>query len=188
MYIFIGLGNPGKEYSQNRHNAGRMVIEQLAEEWGIFFEQNKVFNAQIAKKEGSLLVIPNTFMNESGDVARLLKREYPEAEVVIVYDDIDIPLGTVKCSFARGAGGHNGVDSVISSLGTNEFFRIRIGVRPTDERLLPQIAPPTGFQDFLLSNFTPLEEEGLRQGIKKATEIANFLLTHSKEETMNQFN
>lgn len=184
----MGLGNPGKEHKQNRHNAGRMAVEQLAEEWSISFEQNKVFNAQVAKKGESLLVIPNTFMNESGNSARLLKREYPDAELVLIYDDIDIPLGTVKCSFARGTGGHNGVDSVISSLGTNEFFRIRIGVRPTDERLLPQIAPPTGFQDFLLSNFTPLEEEGLQQGIKKAIEITNFLGTHSKEETMTKFN
>ncbi|HSE56586.1 MAG TPA: aminoacyl-tRNA hydrolase [Candidatus Paceibacterota bacterium] len=188
MYIFIGLGNPGKEYERTRHNTGKMAVEALAGGWGVSFEQNKVFNAQVVKHDGALLAIPNTYMNDSGSVVKVLKREYADAELVVLYDDIDIPLGTVKCSFNRGAGGHNGVQSIIDSLGTNEFFRIRIGVRPIDERLLPQIAPPTGFQDFLLSNFTPLEDEGLKEGITKAAAIAKFLLTHSREETMNIYN
>ena len=106
----------------------------------------------------------------------------------MVYDDIDIPIGSVKCSFDRGAGGHNGVQSVIDHLGTTAFFRIRVGVRPTHEELLPRIAPPDGFEKFLLTDFAPFEIELKEQGIAKAVEIITALETMSFTDAMNKFN
>jgi PTH1 family peptidyl-tRNA hydrolase len=110
------------------------------------------------------------------------------AEKSIVYDDIDIVLGTIKCSFGRGAGGHNGVQSVIDHLGTKDFLRIRIGVRPVHEELLPRIAPPDGFEKFLLSNFAPFEIALRDQGIEQAIKVIESLPHKTKEEIMNEYN
>lgn len=154
---------------------------------GLSFEYKKLFQSDIAETEGVLFAKPQTFMNDSGLAAKKLVQQYGEA-LVVVYDDIDIPLGQVKCSFGRGSGDHNGVQSIIDHLGHKDFFRIRIGVRPVHEELLPRIAPPDGFEKFLLSNFTPMEDELLKQGITKAVDIIAALKTHSFEELMNMYN
>ena len=192
MYIFAGLGNPGKKFDQTRHNMGHMALEAFAQQHEVTLEENKLFDALYwkgtLKEQQVILALPQTYMNESGKVIGRLLREHPDAHVVLLCDDIDIALGSIKCSFARGAGGHNGVQSVIDTLGTNEFFRIRMGVRPVHEELLPRIAPPDGFEKFLLSNFTPLEAEKLKEGIEKAVNCATYLLTHTREETMQEWN
>ena len=126
-------------------------------------------------------------MNDSGLAAELLVKNH-DGSVVVVYDDIDINLGEIKCSFGRGAGGHNGVQSVIDHLGTKDFFRIRIGVRPVNEELLPRIAPPNGFETFLLSNFAPFEHALRDQAIEKAIHIIESLPHKSIEEIMNLYN
>jgi PTH1 family peptidyl-tRNA hydrolase len=146
-----------------------------------------MFEALIAEDGDLILVKPTTWMNNSGVAARLLAKQFT-ATVVAVYDDIDIALGLVKCSFARGAGGHNGVQSLIDHLGTTAFFRIRVGVRPVHPELLPQIAPPDGFEKFLLSNNAPFEDDLKKQGIARALEIIEALKTKSFEDVMNQFN
>ena len=180
MKTIIGLGNPGKKYEDNRHNVGFMVLDMLS----VGFVEDKYAHAMVAQYDGLRLVKPQTFMNESGQTARQFKND----EVVVVYDDIDIPLGSVKCSFDRGAGGHNGVQSIIDHLGTTAFARIRIGVRPVHEELLPRIAPPDGFEKFLLADFAPMEIELKEQGIQKAIEIIEALKTKSFDEVMNGFN
>ncbi|MCC7436745.1 aminoacyl-tRNA hydrolase [Candidatus Nomurabacteria bacterium] len=187
MAIIIGLGNPGKEHILQRHNVGFMVLDTLAEKKDFSFEEKNTFDAQVAKYSDLLLVKPQTYMNDSGLCAKKLFKQYKELPIV-VYDDIDINLGEVKCSFARGAGGHNGVQSIIDHLGTKDFFRIRVGVRPVHEELKDKILPPTGFQDFLLSNFVPFENELKEKGINKAVEIIEALKTKSFEDVMNEFN
>lgn len=188
MILIIGLGNPGNQYKGHRHNVGFMALDALAEKKGLHFNERALFHAQIVRNgTEELLAKPDTFMNDSGIAARMLAKQH-DASIVVVYDDIDINLGTVKCSFGRGAGGHNGVQSIIDHLGTNAFFRIRIGVRPIHEELLPKIAPPDGFEKFLLSNFAPMEIELKGQGIAKAIEIIEALKTKSFEEVMNQYN
>jgi len=127
-------------------------------------------------------------MNNSGLVVKPLLNQYKDAVIAIVYDDIDINLGEIKCSFGRGAGGHNGVQSVIDHLGTKDFFRIRIGVRPVHEELLPRIAPPDGFEKFLLSNFAPFETELRDKGIDQAISVIESLPFKTIEEIMNQYN
>ncbi len=186
--IVIGLGNPGTKYGGHRHNIGFMVLDALASEHDLAFEKKTIFDAQVSGWEGLVLAKPQTFMNESGKSAAKLHKQYPDFPIVVVYDDVDINVGEVKCSFGRGAGGHNGVQSVIDHLDTKDFFRIRVGVRPVHEELLPRIAPPNGFETYLLSDFAPFEAELKVQGIEKAVSIIKLLPTCTFEEIMNQYN
>ncbi len=186
--IIIGLGNPGKKYERTRHNAGFLALDELANREELHFNERTLFHSLVAPHgEGMVLAKPQTFMNESGKAVKMLLKQY-DGDLVVVYDDIDISLGEVKCSFGRGSGDHNGVQSIIDHLGHKEFFRIRIGVRPVHDELLPRIAPPDGYEKFLLSNFTSLEDELLKQGIGKAVEIIDALKTKTFDEVMNQYN
>ncbi len=182
--IVIGLGNPGEKYAGTRHNAGFRVLDAL----GLSFAMKKHFQSEIAESGGMLFAKLQTFMNDSGSAAKKLVQQYGEKGLVVVHDDIDIPLGEVKCSFGRGSGDHNGVESIIHHLGTKDFLRIRIGVRPVHAELLPRIAPPNGFEKFLLSDFTSMEEELLQQGIVKAKNIIDALPHQTVEEIMNTYN
>jgi len=186
--IVIGLGNPGKEHAQQRHNIGWMVLDALAAKESLSFSDKKIFSAAIAQFGELLMVKPDTFMNNSGIAAAAVLKQHGEVSLAVVYDDIDISLGEIKCSFGRGAGGHNGVQSIIDHLGTKDFFRIRIGVRPVHEELLPCIAPPDGFEKFLLSNFAPFEYELRDQSIEKAIAIIESLPHKTIEEIMNIYN
>ena len=117
MKLVVGLGNPGKEYENTRHNAGRILVGMIEK-----------------KLEGSKIkfITPDTFMNNSGKaVAPLVKSKKDLAQLVVIYDDIDLPLGKIKISFNRSSGGHNGLNSVIKSLKSQEFLRIRVGITPT---------------------------------------------------------
>lgn len=186
--IIIGLGNPGAKFKGHRHNIGFVVLDAYATHTGLHFVEKDLFHAQIAQ-DGSerLFAKPETFMNDSGRAVRMLSKQYP-AKIIVVYDDIDIAIGTVKCSFDRGAGGHNGVQSIIDHLGTTAFARIRVGVRPVHPELLPRIAPPDGFEKYLLSDFAPMEDELKQKGIDRAIEIIEALKTKNFEEVMNEFN
>lgn len=187
-HIVIGLGNPGGKFAKHRHNVGFMVLDAYADKTGLHFVQKELFHAQLAQDEvGTIYAKPETFMNDSGRAARMIAKQY-NLPVVVVYDDIDIPIGIVKCSFDRGAGGHNGVQSLIDRLGTTAFARIRVGVRPVHEELLPRIAPPDGFEKFLLSDFAPMEDELKQKGIDRSIEIIEALKTKTFDEVMNEFN
>ncbi len=187
MKIIIGLGNPGKKYCMHRHNIGFQTLDVYADTHALHFAEKAIFNAEVAIDGELSLAKPTTWMNDSGTAAKALTKQF-DAPLVVIYDDIDINVGTVKCSFDRGSGGHNGVQSVIDHLGTKEFFRIRIGVRPTHEELLPRIAPPDGFEKYLLSDFAPFEEEKKKDGINRAIEIIEALKTMTFEEIMNKYN
>ena len=184
MITVIGLGNPGKKYEHTRHNIGFMALDAYAALKGVEFIEDKYIHAQKGFFAGIDFIKPQTFMNDSGKAAA----KYSDTDIVVVYDDIDITLGTVKCSFGRGAGGHNGVQSIIDHTGTKDFFRIRIGVRPVHEELMGRIAPPDGFEKFLLSDFAPFEKELCEQGIQKAIDILSFLPTKTFQEIMNEQN
>jgi peptidyl-tRNA hydrolase, PTH1 family len=187
MKIIIGLGNPTKKYENDRHNAGFMALDYFAQKHDLNFENKSVFEALVSVDEQFILVKPQTYMNDSGLSAQKLFKQYKILPIV-VYDDIDIDIGEIKCSMSRGSGGHNGVQSIIDHLGTKDFFRIRIGVRPVHEELKSHILPPDGFQNFLLKPFTPFEAELKEQGIKKAVEIIESLKTKKFEDVMNEFN
>src|SRR3989344_5696434 len=112
MKLVVGLGNPGEEYENTRHNTGRIMVEMI---------EKKIAGSKIK------FVLPDTFMNNSGKaVASLIKTKKDLADLVVIYDDIDLPLGKIKISFNRSAGGHNGLGSVIKALKSEEFLRIRV--------------------------------------------------------------
>lgn len=191
MKIIIGLGNPTKEHKDDRHNIGFQVLDSLAQNNSLSFENKNIFDALVCTYEDLVLAKPTTWMNDSGLCAQKLFKQYNPptgGSLIVVYDDIDINLGEVKCSMSRGSGGHNGVQSIIDHLGTKDFFRIRVGVRPIHEELKSHILPPDGFQNFLLKPFAPFEGELKEQGIKKAVAIIEALKTKSFEEVMNEFN
>lgn len=187
MKIIVGLGNPGNSYSKHRHNIGVQILNIFVENQGLHFVEKSIFQAEMCQNDNLYLAKSTTWMNDSGVAVKAIMNQFGD-EVVVIYDDVQISLGEIKCSFGRGSGGHNGVQSVIDHLGTKDFFRVRVGVRPIHEELLPKIAPPDGFQKFLLTDFAPFEKEKLEEGIKKTIAVIEDLQTKSFDEIMTKHN
>ncbi|MDH4330378.1 MAG: aminoacyl-tRNA hydrolase [Candidatus Moranbacteria bacterium] len=173
--LIVGLGNPGKEYEKNRHNAGFIVLDILREALGLDkFDFNKKFNCEISEqkntsfvekiglsgKEKIILAKPQTFMNRSGDAVGKIASFYkikPE-NITIVHDDLDIIIGNYKESKGSGAAGHNGIIDIIKKLGTKEFSRIKVGVEQKEGRQSRKIPG----QAFVLQDFTETELEKIK--------------------------
>lgn len=189
MIVIFGLGNPGEKYKNNRHNAGFQILDIFAEKNDCVFNEQKILLSDVANYENRILLVkPQTFMNHSGDSVLHILKNYPIKLLVVLYDDIDIEIGEVKCSYNRGAGGHNGVQNIIDRLGHKNFLRIRFGVRPIHDELKNRIAPPNGFEKFLLADFVPFEEEKKKEGMEKVFKIIKDLETLSVDELMNKYN
>lgn len=162
MQLIIGLGNPGKKYIDTRHNAGFLFLEYLQSTWGFPpFQKKSAFFSECseAKKENEriILVRPLTFMNDSGAAVQALSHfhKIEPRNMVVVHDDIDIPLGEIRESFGSRSAGHNGVEDIIRRLGTKDFFRIRIGIKNTDEGTVENSQKNAAA--FVLEPFTPTE-------------------------------
>jgi len=166
MWLIFGLGNPGAEYLFTRHNFGFMVLDTFASAHGLKFKYDKISNSEYAKfKDLAILIKPLTFMNSSGfSVKAWVKREKsPVEKVFVIHDDLDLPLGRLKIVPKGGAGGHKGVKSVIESLGTKDFPRMKLGIgRPQRQSIV----------DYVLS---PFSKEEL-QVVKKVLEVASFAI------------
>jgi PTH1 family peptidyl-tRNA hydrolase len=149
IYTLVPLGNPGEKYARTRHNVARIIFAMIQDD--------------IEKIDGCEIFVPTTFMNESGKAVAEYLRYQEGRELVIVYDDKDLAYGKMRISHDRGDGGHNGVKSVIESLGTKEFIRIRIGIAPhdTDGK---EVKAPHGeaVQGYVMGNVSEREEESLR--------------------------
>lgn len=177
-YLVVGLGNPGKEYEKTRHNVGWLVLDAAYP--GLAWSRNSYANAGIAKDGDLVLLKPATFMNESGfSVDYFIKKEGFLAEhCIVVYDDIDLPLGKIKLSFDRGSGGHNGIKSIESYLGSREFIRIRIGISKLLEN--GELAKPN-----VLGNFESGELEIVQDLSEKVRNIIEVLQTKGKDKAMS---
>ncbi len=160
--LIIGLGNPGKEYENTRHNVGFLFIGALAETLNApEFVYDKKLKAEISKSK-ILIARPQIFMNKSGEAVLALSKFYkikPE-NILIVHDDIDILWSNYKFSFGRSSAGHKGVESIIKTLKTKNFWRLRIGIQPT-------LKKHTSADKIILKKFTPAELRTLNQTIKK---------------------
>ena len=181
MTILVGLGNPGRTYSDTKHNFGFWVLDRFAEKKSLIFQAGK--GDYILAKKGNLICVkPTAFMNNSGravlDVKQFFKAE-PE-NFMVIYDDIDLPLGTIRFRDNGGAGGHKGIESIIYHLRSENFNRLRIGIATNDE-----MRPA---EKFVLSPFEEDKKELVNEMIKKGYEGIEFYLTHEMNETMNQFN
>ena len=160
--IIIGLGNPGKKYLNTRHNVGFEVIDQFAKESKFpEFKLAKKFNALVSKEKETILAKPQTFMNNSGQSVKALFSFYKPKELIIIHDDIDLPLGKIRVSKNRGSAGHKGVESIIKELGTKDFTRIRIGIQP--EKDIPQ-----NVERFVLQKFKKQEKELIKSAVQQA--------------------
>lgn len=185
-WLVVGLGNPGPEYAATRHNLGRMVAEEFAARLGVSFGRHRRAHADIAsgklEQAKVTVLVPRSYMNESGGpVASAMRYEQLEPkEVVVVHDDIDIPLGQIRVKLGGGDGGHNGLRSIRKSLGTGEFYRVRVG-----------IDRPPGWQDpaaYVLRPFGAAQRRELPQIIERAAEATELLLTSGLAATQNEVN
>ncbi|HET9641395.1 MAG TPA: aminoacyl-tRNA hydrolase, partial [Candidatus Paceibacterota bacterium] len=177
--IIVGLGNPGKEYEKTRHNAGRSAVELVRKQGDMGeFVFNRTANALVAKGdvggENATLVLPETMMNLSGKaVAAFVKTPSAAKKLLVVHDDLDLPLGTIKMVFARGSGGHKGVESIMRAVKTGEFARIRIGISaPGKKNQAKKVSGEEKVVKFVIGKWKPGEEAVMKKALKKAAEAA----------------
>lgn len=184
MKIVVGLGNPGAEYSATRHNAGFMVIDELARRWNIdsWRERHQALVAEYRGEEQVLLVKPQTYMNLSGTAVGELARWYKVAsdDIIIAYDDLDLPVGKLRLRLKGGSGGHRGIESLLVHLPQDNFMRVRVGIG----------RPPTGWEvvNYVLGRFTTEEEPLIDAAVKKAAEAIESIVRDGANKAMNKFN
>jgi PTH1 family peptidyl-tRNA hydrolase len=193
MYIFLGLGNKGEEYEKTRHNAGRIVLQSIAQKLEAEWKMDKVLTAQKAKVEISqkqtLFLMPETFMNVSGkSVAPLKLSEKKAGELVVLHDDVDLAIGTFKISFNRGSAGHKGVESVRRALKTEKFIRIRIGICPTTPGGKHKKPESKKFLDFIVGDLKKDELEKLKKVSKEIFDVIEVMVAEGLAMAMNKFN
>ena len=193
MKLIVGLGNPGKAYAHNRHNIGFRCINHLARLHSISIKghqcQSQVGTGKIAGVE-VLLAKPKTFVNLSGEAVGRLMRKYsiPVNNLIVIYDDLDLPLGKLRLRPGGSAGGHKGINSIISAMGSEDFPRIKVGIgRPTTEDAAA-ITDEDVIVSHVLSDFTPQEEAAIKPAIATAAEAIHCILTEGIVAAMNKFN
>lgn len=200
-YIIMGLGNPGEEYEGTRHNTGRIVLEAFRKKSGFSdWEADKKIKALVSegvcrsqistKKEKVMLVLPETFMNNSGKSAALIIKTKKAAErLVVVHDDLDMPLGNIKIVFNRGSGGHRGVESIKKAIKTEGYIRIKIGISSATQS--GKIKKPKGKKavgDFILGKFKTKEIEVLKKVSKRVSDAIAIIVGEGREKAMGEYN
>ena len=175
--IIVGLGNPGKKYEKTRHNAGRNAVELMAKNEG--FDKvvfNKKANALMARgalgSKDVIVVLPETMMNMSGKaVSAFVKSPKAAKNLLVVHDDLDLPLGTIKMVFARGSGGHKGVESVMRAIKTKDFARVRIGVAPVGKKnQAKKLKDEEKVIKHVIGKWKPAEDATVKKVLKKVAE------------------
>jgi PTH1 family peptidyl-tRNA hydrolase len=194
-FVIVGLGNPGKEYEKTRHNAGRLAVELLAKEEGFdSFIYKKTADALVSEgtigKEKVILVLPETFMNKSGkSVMAFVKSVKAAKQLLVIQDELDLPLGVLKMVYGRNSGGHKGVESIMRGIKTKDFARIRIGI--SGEGKKHQVKKPSGEEKVVkhvIGKFKPAEEALLKKMLKKTTESARLFVTEGIEKATMEAN
>lgn len=180
--MVVGLGNPGQEYQQTRHNIGFEVLDRLARREGAEFKRDLKWKADATKlPSGIWLLKPQTFMNLSGRAVATASRYFkiPPEAILVVYDDVAFPLGTVMFRRNGGPGGHNGIDSLITELGTREFPRLKVGIGGAEGKSM------TGH---VLGRFRPDEREPLENGLARAVDAVQLALSQGVARAANAVN
>lgn len=179
--LLVGLGNPGRSYSGTRHNIGFMVLDRLAAAMGATFRADKKWQADTATTGGVWLLKPQTYMNLSGESVGALARFYQidPARVLVVLDDMALPLGRLRFRERGSAGGHNGLQSILDHLGTQDVPRLRIGIGPADSGAAT---------DHVLGRFAVDERLLVEQSLNRAVEAIRFAQENDLPSAMNRFN
>ena len=191
MKLIVGLGNPGKTYACNRHNVGFQSLNYFARHHSIRFDHRQCrARVGLAELRGEKLLLakPGTFMNLSGkSVACLVqKHSIPLSALLVIYDDLDLPLGKIRLRQSGSSGGHKGMNSIISALGSEDFPRIRVGIgRPQTEK---QSMSEDAIVNYVLSDFSPEEEAIIKPVIANVAEAIDCFLTQGIEAAMSKFN
>ena len=182
--LVVGLGNPGRKYAGSRHNVGFQCLDRLAEAWGLSFSRRK-HKALLAQGEIAglkvVLAKPQTFMNLSGQAVERLARFYrvPPESILVIHDDLDLPVGNIRLRPKGGSGGHKGMKSITERLGTQGFSRLRVGIdRPTH-------GDPV---DYVLDDFAPDELIAIEEAYERAVSAVELWLGEGVEAAMNRYN
>ncbi|MEZ4195306.1 MAG: aminoacyl-tRNA hydrolase [Candidatus Paceibacterota bacterium] len=194
MKYVVALGNPGPEYAKTRHNVGWLCADILIAKLGF---SELVFNAKYQARissgeiagESVMILYPDTYMNHSGVVTKKLGLQNPSAELIVLQDEVDLPLGEIKLSSGRGHGGHNGIRSIVEHLGTKDFARMRIGISPTSF-FTGKIKRPQGekLPKFVLGKFTSKEEKVVGEIGLQVSSALEVWVKHGLPMAMNKFN
>ena len=185
MYLIAGLGNPGKQYENTRHNAGFMALDALADQLGTSIEEKKheaLCGKGLIGGEKVILLKPQTFMNLSGESIRAAADFYkvdPD-HIIVIYDDISLEPGQLRIRKKGSAGGHNGIKSIIAHLGTQEFPRIKVGVGAKPDRM--------DLADYVLGHFSQIESRVMDDAAKEAGQAAQAMILDGIEAAMNRYN
>lgn len=194
MYYIVGLGNPGEKYQDTRHNVGWSVLDHVIEKTGLpepvlrstysgRISEGVVFGQEV------MLLYPETFMNNSGTAVKKLVSKEEIGRLVVIYDDIDLPIGEIKVSVGKGDGGHNGIKSIISSLGSKDFVRLRVGIAPVSFWTGKPKRPSGGaLPAFVLKKFSKKEVEKLEEVKGKVVNAIKIILESGVEKAMNEVN
>lgn len=185
MYLIVGLGNPEEQYNKTRHNMGFNTINKIAEQYNIKIEKikfNGLYESGIIEGKKVILLKPQTYMNLSGDSIKEFVQFYKieKEKILVIYDDMDIEPGKIKIRKKGSSGGHNGIKSIISNLGTEEFARIRIGIgRPKfkDDAI-----------NYVIGKISEEEQEKLQEGVEKAQKATIEIIKNGIDSAMNKFN
>lgn len=185
LWMVVGLGNPGHEYQQTRHNVGFMVLDTMAERGDLDWKSSNRFEAQFAKgrvaRQGTVLVKPQTYMNLSGRAVQPLANFYNVRvdHIIAVHDDVDLELGRLRVKAGGGDGGHKGIRSMAQLLGSPAFYRVRFGIGR------PERGDVSGF---VLHAFDAEEAEQVEQQVERAAKAVGCLMTRGLKDAMNRFN
>ena len=193
-YIFVGLGNPGSEYENTRHNTGRVLLtwfgKSLDAEWKIDGKAKATTAKVKIGKTPVTLVLPDTFMNKSGSSIKQLEASIKAVEkMVVVYDDLDLPFGKAKISFNKSSGGHKGLESIIKAIKTEKFARVRVGISPVTPS--GKIKKPSGEEavtKVIMGDFKSEELAQLKKLSKKINEALETFVSSGLEKAMTGFN
>lgn len=207
MKLIVGLGNPGERYEKTRHNLGFMVIEQFLKDYEpvrkTLWENSNRYKSDIVELEWKpkvgplekvVLAKPKTFMNNSGMAVQLLTTYYKlrTTDIWIIHDDIDLPLGSIRIRKGGSSGGHRGIDSIMQQLGSEKFWRFRLGIghpyKNTDNKDQHHKSYVRDVDDFVLKQFTASERGKVKELIKRASKAVQMGLEDGLEAAMNKFN
>jgi PTH1 family peptidyl-tRNA hydrolase len=192
MKLVIGLGNPGYLYARNRHNIGFMCVTHLAKRQHISFDRKQGHaRTGIGNIAGykTVLARPQTYMNASGEsVDPLMKKlNVSPSDLVVIHDDLDLPVGKIRLRLGGSSGGHKGIDSIISHIGTRDFYRVRVGIgRPDSDS--SEAAKEDAVIAYVLSDFTSEERKVVDDAIPQVSEAIVYLLTEGLTDAMNKYN
>ncbi|HYE25636.1 MAG TPA: aminoacyl-tRNA hydrolase [Clostridia bacterium] len=186
MKLIVGLGNPGIEYQFTPHNVGFLAVDRIAERCGVKIANRHcraLTGRAIVEGKAAVLAKPETYMNLSGAAVRELVEEYeadPARDLIVIYDELDLPFGSIRVRERGSSAGHNGMKSIIGALGTEEFLRIRLGINPGHKI--------TSGSQYVLSQFRKAQVPVLDEALDSAAEAVSLILTQGASAAMTRFN